>query len=155
MKKVDWQNRSFLEKIIKSSFCYSDVLIKLKLRTVGRNNETLKKWIDYHKIDISHFDSYRSRLKLLHEKNTIPLTEILSGKHPQYKTYHLKQRLLKEGLKKNCCEQCGLTNIWNNKPIAIQLDHINGNSTDHRLENLRMLCPNCHSQTATFAGKNK
>lgn len=83
----------------------------------------------------------------------IPLDEILEGKHPQYQTFKLKQRLLNVGLKSNQCEDCGITE-WNSKPIAIELDHINGNSKDHRMENLRMLCPNCHSQTETFRAKN-
>jgi len=82
------------------------------------------------------------------------LEDILSGKHPSYKTYHLKNRLIEEGIKSNKCEECGISE-WNGKPINCQLDHINGNSTDHSLSNLRILCPNCHSQTDTFCGKNK
>ena len=57
------------------------------------------------------------------------------------------------GILQNRCDWCGLTS-WRGRPIAIQIDHINGvNGIDHRLENLRMLCPNCHSQTDTFAAK--
>ena len=52
------------------------------------------------------------------------------------------------------CKECGIENLWNNKPISLQLDHINGIKTDNRLENLRFLCPNCHSQTETFGSKN-
>jgi len=80
--------------------------------------------------------------------------DILTGKHPQYSTNKLKQRLFSEGIKEKVCEGCGIVE-WNNKPIVLQLDHINGNSHDHRLENLRVLCPNCHSQTDTWCGKNK
>ncbi len=83
----------------------------------------------------------------------ISLEEILEGKHPQYQTFKLKNRLIQCGLKINQCEECGISE-WNDKPIAIELDHINGNSRDHRIENLRMLCPNCHSQTDTFRAKN-
>jgi len=84
----------------------------------------------------------------------LDLNEILNGEHPQYQTYKLKQRLINVGLKSNKCEECGVAE-WNGKQLNIQLDHINGNSHDHRLENLRMLCPNCHSQTETYSGKNK
>jgi 5-methylcytosine-specific restriction endonuclease McrA len=66
----------------------------------------------------------------------------------------IKRHLLQAGILKNRCDLCGLTS-WRGRPISIQIDHINGVRDDHRLENLRMLCPNCHSQTDTFAAKNK
>ena len=86
--------------------------------------------------------------------NKISLQDILNGYHPYYQTFKLKNRLINEGLKKNICEMCGIKQ-WYEKPINMQLDHINGNSHDHSIENLRLLCPNCHSQTDTFSGKNK
>jgi 5-methylcytosine-specific restriction endonuclease McrA len=84
----------------------------------------------------------------------IPTNEILEGKHPYYQTLKLKKRLIKEGIKENKCEICGITE-WNSKTISMQLDHIDGNSHNHKLDNLRMTCPNCHSQTETYCGKNK
>jgi hypothetical protein len=86
--------------------------------------------------------------------NKIPLIEILNGLHPYYQTFKLKKRLLEEKVKKNNCEVCGI-NEWNNKPISLQLDHIDGNSHNHILSNLRLICPNCHSQTDTYCGKNR
>lgn len=86
--------------------------------------------------------------------NKIPTSEILQGQHPYYQTLKLKKRLLKEGIKFNECEICGITE-WNGKSINMQLDHIDGDSHNHKLDNLRMTCPNCHSQTETFCGKNK
>lgn len=86
--------------------------------------------------------------------NPIPLEEILSGLHPQYGTNILKHRLIKAGIKENKCEWCLIVD-WRGEPIVMQLDHINGNSSDHRLENLRILCPNCHSQTETYAAKKR
>lgn len=83
----------------------------------------------------------------------LPLNEILNGLHPQYQTFKLKQRLFAEGLKENRCEHCGIFE-WNGKHIACELDHIDGDRTNHKLENLRILCPNCHSQTDTFRAKN-
>ena len=84
----------------------------------------------------------------------IDLQEILQGLHPHYQSLKLKNRLLKEGLFKNVCDSCGISD-WNGKPLSMQLDHVNGDSSDHQLGNLRMLCPNCHSQTETYCGKNK
>lgn len=69
-------------------------------------------------------------------------------------TYPLKRRLLRKGLLNPICYQCGLADSWNGKYLSLQLDHINGISNDNRLENLRILCPNCHSQTDTYAGKH-
>lgn len=88
------------------------------------------------------------------KRTKLDLHEILEGKHPQFQTNKLKQRLLNEGVMENKCSCCGISE-WNNKPITMQLDHIDGNSKNHLLENLRMLCPNCHSQTDTWCGKNK
>jgi hypothetical protein len=65
----------------------------------------------------------------------------------------IKSRLVDAGIFTNACSNCGLTE-WQGKPLSIQLDHINGNPTDNRIENLRMLCPNCHSQTETFGSRN-
>lgn len=66
----------------------------------------------------------------------------------------IREHVLKRNLIFYKCAECSLTNSYNGKYLALQLDHINGISNDNRLENLRWLCPNCHSQTNTFAGKN-
>lgn len=84
----------------------------------------------------------------------IPTNEILEGKHPYYQTLKLKKRLIKEGIKQNKCEFCEITE-WNGKSLSMQLDHIDGNPHNHKMDNLRIICPNCHSQTETYCGKNK
>ncbi len=71
-----------------------------------------------------------------------------------YKSSGLKKRLVREGVLEDLCKSCGLGPVWNGRPITLQLDHRNGVSNDHRLENLRILCPNCHSQTDTWTGRN-
>ena len=83
----------------------------------------------------------------------VDLGEILEGKHPHFQTYKLKNRLLKESIIENKCSICGIDE-WNGKKINMELDHIDGNRTNHLLTNLRMLCPNCHSQTETYRAKN-
>ena len=85
--------------------------------------------------------------------NKIPTEEILNGLHPHYQTNKLRIRLLKEGIKPKECEVCGITK-WNGLELSFELDHIDGDRTNHLLSNLRIICPNCHSQTSTFRGKN-
>lgn len=88
-----------------------------------------------------------------HNGNKIELKEILEGKHPSYQTNKLRIRLINEGIKEHKCESCGIEE-WMNNPISLELDHIDGDRTNHTLDNLRILCPNCHSQTSTYRGKN-
>lgn len=95
----------------------------------------------------------RGTVKSKEEGNgKIPLQEILDGLHPSYQTYKLKQRLYKENLKTNKCEECSAES-WNGKILECELDHIDGNRTNHSFSNLKILCPNCHSQTHTFRFK--
>jgi hypothetical protein len=82
-----------------------------------------------------------------------PLDTILVANSGDLNTNRLRRRLIKEGVKEARCEECGGTD-WNGRPIPLQLDHINGDRRDNRLENLRILCPNCHAQTDTWCGKN-
>lgn len=71
-----------------------------------------------------------------------------------YPRHRLKDRIIQQELLDHSCQECGLGHVWNGKSIVLQLDHINGVNNDHRLENLRFLCPNCHTQQDTYAAKN-
>jgi hypothetical protein len=84
----------------------------------------------------------------------IPLEDILAGLHPQYQSNKLRLRLLEEGIFAHKCNNCELTD-WLGNPIPLELEHIDGNSSNNKLENLELLCPNCHSLTDTYRGKNK
>ena len=77
--------------------------------------------------------------------------ELLIGRRARN---HVKHRLLQAATLENRCGECGLSE-WLGKPLSIHIDHINGVKDDHLLENLRMLCPNCHSQTDTYGARNK
>ncbi|HWI22862.1 MAG TPA: HNH endonuclease [Baekduia sp.] len=81
----------------------------------------------------------------------MPISELLSSVRSRH---HLKQRLLKAGLLQAHCAECEIDS-WRGAPLALQLHHINGIGTDNRLENLMLLCPNCHSQTENWGGRNK
>lgn len=84
----------------------------------------------------------------------IDLSYILAGNAPQYGTSKLRTRLLKEGIKKHVCEKC-LRSEWGGQKIPLELHHIDGNSQNHILTNLEILCPNCHTVTENFGSKNK
>jgi hypothetical protein len=84
--------------------------------------------------------------------HVIPLNELLV-KGRRTSRAHLKRRLIDAGIKENRCELCGIS-TWRGKPLNVQLHHKNGDGTDNRLPNLEFLCPNCHSQTDTYGGRN-
>lgn len=84
----------------------------------------------------------------------IPLWDILEGLHPQYQSNKLRLRLLSEEVFEHRCFNCKLTE-WLNAPIPLELEHIDGNHTNHIIDNLELLCPNCHALTNTYRGKNK
>ena len=90
-------------------------------------------------------------LLVARKRNLIPLEKILK-KNSSYNRGHLKNRLIKQGLLKNECYVCFIK-IWNNKKIVFELDHIDGVYNNNELSNLRLICPNCHSQTINFCNR--
>jgi hypothetical protein len=142
---------SLLELVSKSS-SYKEVLNYFGLENKGNNFKTLRQRMIEDGIDFSHFKSRQEYLIPFQEG--APLQSILV-ENSSFNRTHLKNKLLKSGLLKNECYICGQLPFWNGKPLSLQLDHINGISNDNRIENLRILCPHCHSQTESFAGKNK
>lgn len=89
-----------------------------------------------------------------HAPSKFALDKILAGDYPHFQTFKLKNRLLKEGILINKCAVCGISS-WNKKPLNLELDHVDGRRMNHELSNLRLLCPNCHSQTDNYRSKNR
>lgn len=124
------------------------------LKPNGGNYKTIHKEIKEYKIDTSHFtgQGWNVRLKFK-PKATKPLEEILV-KDSNYQSFKLKNRLFNEGVKERRCECCG-NDEWLGQPIPLELHHIDGDNTNNDLENLQILCPNCHAMTTTYRGLNR
>lgn len=131
---------------------YSDILRQLGLTTRGGSSlDILKRRIAELNCSTEHFGQKAS---IIAPTAKYTLDEILVENSSYANISRLKIRLVKENRLEYKCACCGISE-WMGKPITLQFDHINGKNNDHRIENLRFLCPNCHSQTETFAGKNK
>lgn len=85
--------------------------------------------------------------------NKYPLEDILEGKHPQYQSNKLRIRLIQEKVFEHKCNRCGNAE-WLGVPIPLELEHKDGQSNNHKLDNLELLCPNCHAFTSSYRGKN-
>jgi len=142
-----------LEVAVASSETMSDILRKLELRIAGGNYTTIKKWIKKLKLDTSHLRPARSGPPPGWDGPGRFADEKVFVEHSTYKTSKLYKRLVRMGREEQC-DECSMGTIWNGKPLRLHVDHINGICDDHRIENLRFLCPNCHSQTKTYAGRN-
>ena len=116
----------------------------------GSMSKVVKERILRENIDVSHFRKGGTQ----GGQSKYDLKEILIENSPYSNMDRLKKRILKEGLLEYKCEECGNNGEWNGKTLVLQLEHKNGKHDDHRLNNLCFLCPNCHSQTSTYAGKN-
>ena len=144
MKQV---NKQELEQIVKKSFSYADVCRALEVPPRGTYYTTIKKLIK--DLDISHFNKgawNKGRKIKSTSYQKAPIQQILIENSPHTNSGSLRIRLIKEGLKESKCEVCGCTE-------SLELHHINGNHQDNRLENLQILCANCHRKTNNFRGK--
>ena len=119
-------------------------------RTSGSMAKVMKNIINEYDIDISHFKPFNRT----NQKPTYSLEEILIPNSTYTNITKLKERILKAGLLEYKCECCGNIGEWNGQSLTLQLDHKDGDHSNHSIENLRFLCPNCHSQTETFSGRN-
>ena len=139
--------------IVANANSNSDCLRALGLSTNGGSStDVLKRRIKEGNCDTSHFGSSTQNRQTHQAKYS--LDEILVENSTYANIARLKQRLIREGRMEYKCQKCGIIK-WMNEPLSLHLDHINGKNNDHRIENLRFLCPNCHSQTETYAGRNK
>lgn len=150
MNKRTFTNEQLIEAV-KLSTSVRQILTQLNLKEAGGNYKTIKNLILELNLDISHHTGMASNKgKTFAPKRDI--NEYLNNTI-RVQSHKLKLRLIKDGYKIHQCEVC-LLKEWNNLPIPIELDHIDGNHLNNNLNNLRILCPNCHAQTDTYRGKN-
>ena len=128
-------------RAIAASRSWAEALRRLGYCHTGANPKTLKKRAAEWRISAAHFDPYAASNDAL-QRGPKPIREILV-KGSTYSRSNLKQRLYDAGLKQRRCELCGQDEIWRGRRMGLILDHVNGVRDDHRLENLRIVCPNC------------
>jgi hypothetical protein len=158
MKTINWNKYSYTEEelreAVKTSFSRRATLLKLGLAGEGAGYKTIIRLISVLNLDTSHWHGMGHLKGKTHSYiPPRPLIEVLKENMP-FQSFKLKQRLVKEGLLEDKCSLCEITH-WQGQKLSLHLDHINGTHDDNRLENLRLLCPNCHSLTNTYTGKNK
>ena len=151
-KKRSYTDEELREAVAQNK-SWGNVLLALGLKIGGGSYSHIQKVAKDLNIDSSHFPGSAWNKKPWNT-NTRPIEVYLNNEFDIH-SHRLKKRLWKEGFKEKCCEMpgCGITE-WHGKPAPLELDHIDGDRFNNNLENLRILCPNCHALTETYCGKN-
>lgn len=150
MTPTNEEDRKEIIEAVKNTFSIRQLLNRLNILASGGNYELVRKWIEQLKLDISHWSKQR---QLSTSRKPLSVQDLLVDN-----IWHgsgFKNRLIREGILTEQCVKCKIGPIWNGEKLVLHLDHISGKRNDNRLENLRLLCPNCHSQTDTYCGKNR
>ena len=151
MGRRSYSDHAFSQAVA-SNTNMADTLRALGLKASGGNYTLAKMRIKRWGLDVSH---WRMRVPTSPKRQPKKaLSQILVRNSTYTDSTKLKKRLVREGLLTYECSGCGISS-WRGNSLSLHLDHINGVRDDHRLENLRLLCPNCHSQTETYCGRNK
>lgn len=154
MTKVKY-SKELLEENVKDCYSFAELCRRLGLSPEGSNPKTVRKKMDEFNVDYSHFtgQGWNKKGHPSYGNSGKKIEEVLVENSNQ-KPANIRKRLLNLGLKENKCEICGISE-WRGNLIIIQLHHINGDRSDNRLENLMMLCPNCHSQTDNYCKRKE
>lgn len=153
-KKLKSLSTIDLQKLLNESDTLKQVLTNVGVPVHSTNYECLKKLIGENGLCLNNLDVNRAKYIKSQPKSKIDLDLILVENSKYNNTSNLKARLVKEGILNYSCAICNNLGEWNGAKLSLQLDHINGINNDNRIDNLRILCPNCHSQTDNYAGKN-
>ena len=152
-------DKEWLNELCKSSYSYAEVLRKAGRKQGGGSQATLRKKIEEFGIDISHFTGQRWQ-DSPNQQDNHPSKELYTLEQVFVQNSPVTQKVLRGYIERHKlleykCQTCGCDGHWQNGIIALEIDHINGENTDNRIENLRDLCPNCHALTETYRGRNK
>lgn len=148
MKNSILANEEKLREVLEKAENYADALSMFGLTATSGNYKTLCKFIKIYSISFKANNRRKKLVKKLYSDDECFKNGSTIARH------HIKSRIIKNNLISYECK-CGNKGEWNNKPLVLQLEHKNGINDDNRLENLAFICPNCHSQTDTYAAKNK
>lgn len=154
--KRKYTDEQFIEAV-KTNFSIRNVLKTLGLAPAGGSYKLFHARIKKLNLDTSHFTGQAYLKGKSHNRqnpNKISLSDILVKDSQYSNTSNLRQRLIKEGIFADTCSRCSIIE-WQGEKLSLHLDHINGDNTDNQISNLRLLCPNCHSLTPTYCGRNK
>lgn len=144
---IDKYSKDALEMIVSLSNSMAELVINLGYKSRhGKNYETVQKRLDQYEISTSHFNEAVKR-RVVTEEDVFCIDSTVS--QSTLRRFYLNRKDTEYK-----CAECGIGSVWNSNPLSLQLDHKDGDNTNNLPENLRWLCPNCHSQTKTFAGKN-
>lgn len=144
-----------LAEAVQDSRSVAEVLRRLGYRPSGGMHRMIVRKIANLGLNTDHFQGQGwARGRKFENRQVVPLEAILVLNSTYSSSADLRRRLIAAGLKEQRCEICGLSE-WRGQPLPLALDHINGVHTDNRLENLRILCPNCHSLTDTWCARNR
>ena len=148
ISKIDLIPEDEFRQLIQESNSYNSVLKKIGMSHGRSSTDIIKRRCKALNISCEHFIRVGNQYSPKYD-----LKDILIENSPYQNLSSLRDRLLKENLLNYECQICGNKGEWQGQPLTLQLDHINGNHNDHRLENLRFLCPNCHTQTETYGSR--
>lgn len=152
-RSIIWSiSKEEFQQLVSKSSTIADILRYFGMNNKGGNHHTIKRRAKYENIDLSHIALGKGSNKGKRFAPRKTDSEYFCTNSTTNRG-SIKGRIIRNNLIPYECADCGLKDIWNNKKISLQLEHKNGISNDNRLENLCFLCPNCHSQTDTYAGK--
>ena len=153
-KQRSWCDEQLLDAVKKSK-SYRSVISKLGLIPAGGNYAQVQSRIRDLGLSIDHFTGKGWSKGITYHNSSRPKINDLLVFGGKTQSFKLKKRLFESGLKSPKCEMCGWAEASEDGRIPLELDHINGDHNDNRIENLRILCPNCHSLQPTHRGRNK